>query len=142
MLANKRSRRYPAQAITYVDYTDDIPPLANVPAQAESLLHSLEWGAGGISLHVKADKTEYICRLHFSTLNGGPLRLVDKFTYLGSNVSSNKNDINMWLAKAWTAIDRLSVIWKSDLSKKIKCRFFPSSSHISTAIWMHHMDAN
>ena len=28
------------------------------------------------------------------------------------------------LAKAWTAIDRLSVIWKSDLTDKMKCSFF------------------
>ncbi len=30
----------------------------------------------------------------------------------------------MRLAKAWTAIDRLSVIWKSDLTDKIKPSFF------------------
>ena len=59
-------------------------------------------------------------RGHISTLNGGPLKLVDKFTYLGSNFSLTKNDINMWLAKAWTAINRLSVLWKSDLSNKMK----------------------
>ena len=38
------------------------------------------------------------------TLKGGPLKLVDKFTYLGSSVSSTETDINKWLAKAWTAI--------------------------------------
>ena len=30
----------------------------------------------------------------------------------------------MWLSNAWTAIDSLSVIWKSDLIDKIKCSFF------------------
>ena len=30
----------------------------------------------------------------------------------------------MRLAKAWTAINRLSVIWKSDLTDKMKCSFF------------------
>ena len=34
------------------------------------------------------------------------------------------NDINTRLAKAWTAINRLTVIWKSDLSDKIKRSFF------------------
>ena len=58
-----------------------------------------------------------------STLNGGSLKLVDKFTYLKSNVSSMEDDISMWLVKAWTAIDRLSVIWKSELSDKIKLNF-------------------
>ena len=51
----KRSRRYPAQTITDMDYTDDIALLANSPTQAESLLHSLEWVAGSIGLHVNAD---------------------------------------------------------------------------------------
>ena len=59
-----------------------------------------------------------------SPLNGSSLKLADKFTYLGSSVSSNKTDINTRLAKAWTALDRLSVIWKSDVNDKMKCSFF------------------
>ena len=75
---------------------------------------------------MNADKTEYMCfnqRGDISTLNSWSLKLVDKFTYLRSSVSSTENDINTRLA-AWTAIDRRSVIWKSDLSDKIKCSFF------------------
>ena len=118
-LAKERSRRYPAQTITDVDYADDITLLENSPSQAKSLLHSLEQAAGGIGLHVNADKTEYMCfnqRGDISTLKGGPLKLVDKFIYLGSSVSSTENDINMQQAKVWTAIDRVSVIWNSDLT--------------------------
>ena len=37
----KKNRRYPAQTITGADYADDIPLLANTPAQAETLLQSL-----------------------------------------------------------------------------------------------------
>ena len=59
-----------------------------------------------------------------STLNCASLQLADKLTYLKSSISSNENDINMWPAKAWTAIYRLSIIWKRDLSDKIKCNFF------------------
>ena len=44
--------------------------------------------------------------------------------YFGSSVSSTESDINMYLAKAWTAIKRLLIIWKSDLSDKIKHNFF------------------
>ena len=39
-LAKERSRRYLAQTITDVDYTDDIALLANSPAQAKTLLQS------------------------------------------------------------------------------------------------------
>ena len=33
----------------------------------------------------------------------------------------------MWLAKAWTAIDRQLVIWKSDLTDKTKRSFFQAA---------------
>ena len=62
-----------------------------------------------------------------STLDGTSLKLVDKFTYLGSSVSSTEKDINTWLTKAWTAIDRLSIIWKSDLTDKMKPSFFQAA---------------
>ena len=62
-----------------------------------------------------------------STLKGDPLKLVDKFPYPRSSVSSTENDFNTQLAKAETAIDRLSVIWKSDLTDKIKCSFFQAA---------------
>ena len=56
-----------------------------------------------------------------------PNKLEDKFTYLGSSVSSTETDINTRLAKIWTAIDWLSVIWKSDLTDKIKRSFFQAA---------------
>ena len=59
-----------------------------------------------------------------STLNGSSLKLVDTFTYLGSSVYSTEIDFNTRLAKAWTAIDRLSVILKPNLTDEIKCSFF------------------
>ena len=63
-----------------------------------------------------------------STLNDSSLKWVDKFiTYLGSSVSSTETDINMQLAKAWTAINRLSVIWKSDLTNRTKRSFFKAA---------------
>ena len=58
-----------------------------------------------------------------STLDWTPLKLVDKFTYLGSNVASTEKDIDTRLTKAWTAINRLSIIWKSDLTDKMKRSF-------------------
>ena len=118
-LTKKRSRRYPAKTITDADYADDIAILGNTPDQAETLLHSLERAAAGIGLNVNAHKTEYMCYNQtgdISTLDGTPLKLVDKFTYLGSSVPSTEKDIDTRLTKAWTAINRLSIIWKSDLN--------------------------
>ena len=116
-LIKKRGRRYPAKTITDADYADDIPILANTPKQAETLLRSFERATAGIGLHVNAHKTEYMCynpTSDISTQDGTPLKLVDKFTYLGSSISSTEKDIDTRLTKAWTAIDKLSIIWKSD----------------------------
>ena len=55
------------------------------------------------------------------------MKLVDKFTYLGSSFSSTEEDIDTQLTKAWTAIDRLSIIWKSDLTDKKKRSFFQAA---------------
>ena len=116
-LTKKRSRRYPAKTITDADY-------------AETLLHSLERAATGIGLYVNAHKTEYMCYNQtgdISTLDGTPLKLVDKFTYLGSSVASTEKDIDTRLTKTWTAINRLSIIWKSDLTDKMKRSFFQAA---------------
>ena len=129
-MTKKRSRRYPAKTITDADYADDIALLANTPNQAETLLHSLERSAAGIDPHVNAHKTEYMCYNQtgdISTLDGTSLKLVDKFTYLGSSVSSTEKDIDTRLTNAWTAIDRLSIIWKSDLTDKMKHSFFQAA---------------
>ena len=58
-----------------------------------------------------------------STINGSSLKLVNKFTKLGSSFSSTEAGINTRLAEARTAIDRLSVIWKSHLTDEKKTHF-------------------
>ena len=69
--------------------------LANTPNQAETLLYNLERAAAGIGLHVNAHKTKYMFYNQtgdISTLDGTFLKLVDKFTYRGSSVSSTEKD--------------------------------------------------
>ena len=62
-----------------------------------------------------------------STLDGTSLKLVDKFPYLGSSVSSTEKDIDTRLTKSWTAIDSQSIIRKSDLTDKMKRSFFQAA---------------
>ena len=62
-----------------------------------------------------------------STQEGTSLKLVDKFTNLGNSVSSTEKYIDTRLTKAWTAIDNLSIIWKSDLTDKMKRSFFQAA---------------
>ena len=126
----KKRRRYPAKTITDADYADDKAILANTPNQAETLLYSLERAAASIGLHVNTHKTEYMCYNQtgdISTLDRTSLKLVDKFTYLGGSVSSTEKDIDARLTKARTAIDRLSIISKSDLTDKMKRSFFQAA---------------
>ena len=89
------------------------------PTQAESQQHSLYQAACGTGLHVNANKTEYMC-----------------FTQKGNTftpscslklVSSPNNDINMHRAKSWTAINRFSIILKSEVSNKIKLNCFQAA---------------
>ena len=129
-LTKKRSRRHPAKTITNADYADDIAMLANTPNQAETLLHSLERATAEVGFHVNAHKTEYMCYNQtgdITTLDGTPLKLEDKFTYLGSSVLSTEKDIDTRLTKAWTTIYRLSIIRKSDLTDEMKRSFLQSA---------------
>ena len=133
----KRSRKYPEKTIIDAVYADDIALLANAPTQAETQLHSVERAAAVIGLHVKARKTEYMCfnqRIGISTLNGTTMELVDKFTYLGSRVSSTETELNKRLAKTRTAIDWLSVTWKLELTDKMKRSFFQAAI-VSTLLY-------
>ena len=99
--------------------------LANTPNQAETLQHSLGRAAAGIGPHVNAHKTEYMCFNQagdISTLDGTSLKLVDKFTYLGSSVSSNEKK-NRHAANE----GKLSIIWKSDVTDEMKRSFFQAA---------------
>ena len=84
-------------------------------------------------MHIKSVIIDNIYFINFnqtgdiSTKDGTSLKLVDEFTYLGSSVSSTKKDIDTWLTKASTAIDKLLIIWKSDLTDKMKRSFFQAA---------------
>ena len=61
--------------------------------------------------------------------------------YLSNRVLSSECDVNLRLEKMWTANDRSSIIWKSNLLSN-KTRFLPNHGCVSTVVWMHHMNAN
>ena len=56
--------------------------------------------------------------------------------------SSTEKDIDMRLTKECTAIDKLSIIWKSDMTDKNETQFLLGSGRVDTAVWMHQLDAN
>ena len=117
--------RCPIETIT--DYIDNLALLANTSAFVESLLHSLEQAAGCIGLCMNANKINSVGfkqKGTISTLSDKPLKFISQFIYLSSNISSIEIDVSICLAKAWNAIDRLWIIWKSYLSDEIKQNFF------------------
>ena len=91
------------------------PKVWNEPLQASE----------SMSMHTKRNICALIKQVTFP--NCSTLKLVDKFTYLGISVSSTETDVNVRLAKAWMAIDTLSIIWKSDLTDKMKRSFFQAA---------------
>ena len=101
-------RQYLTKTIIDADYTDDLTRLTNTPAQAESLLHSLEQAAKDIGLYMNSDKTKF---MHFnqdnaiSSLNDKSLKLVDHFIYLFSNISSTESDVSIF--RAYWPYDRI-----------------------------------
>ena len=124
--------------------TGNMALFANTPTQAKFLLHSLEQAERCIGFHVNANKAEYTCFKRegsIFTLSGSSLKLKGEFTYFGSIVSSNERDVYIRLPKAWTAVVRLSIIWKSGPFNEIK-REFLSWGSVNTTVWMHPMDAN
>ena len=58
----------------------------------------------------------------FISLNGKPLKLVNQFPELGSNISSTESNVNVCISKVWIGIERLST--SVNLSDKIKQKFF------------------
>ena len=121
-------------SLCFIGNANDIAILAHAPAQAETLQHSLERAAGDIDLHINAHKTEYMCLNQtgdISTLGGSSLKLIDKFTYLGSSASSTEKDIDTRLAKAWTAIKGFRsyesqiwlIKWNAVSSKQQSCPY-------------------
>ena len=118
----KKSRWYCIETMTDADYTDDLALLTNTPTQAKYMLHCLELET---LLLMGMQIKQFSCfKQEGATLSGKHLKLVNQFTYLSSNISSTESDINIHEAKTWTAINRLSIIWKPDLYDKIKQDFF------------------
>ena len=128
-LVEYKSRRHPAVKITDADYADDLAIISDYLSDSSALLHKLEEAASEIGLYVNAKKTEFICynQQHTSTIKSyqnNNISAVKEFTYLGSNISSTKRDIEIRLGKAWSALNKLDVIWKSSLPQNMKRNFF------------------
>ena len=84
--------------MTEADYVDDLVLLSNKPTQVESLLKILEQSAGDISLYINTNKAGFVYFKQeeaISPLSGKSLKFADHLKYLGSNIISTENDVNI-----------------------------------------------
>ena len=110
MLELARSRRFPTKKISDADCANDFALASDNSYNAQKLLHILEQSAAFIGLHFNVTKAEYMCYNQdgpIETLNKTPLKKVDDFVYLGSNITSTEKDVLIRILKAWSALDRL-----------------------------------
>ena len=127
-LEKARSRRYPSKILCDTDFADDIALLSNTLEQAQLFLLMTEQAVAQVGLQANVTKTEYMMYNQpegdLMTLNSGKLKMVNDFQYLGSRIASTEKDITMRIGKAWSALQKLNVIWKSRLKRQLKINLF------------------
>ena len=128
-LQERKSSRYPAVMITHTDFADDIALISDNLEKAHELLDQVESAASQVGLQLNSTKTEFMLynlrEGEICTADRTKLKQVQNFQYiLGSWVDQSKQDLNIRKAKAWTALNKLTAILKSNLGRKLKVRFF------------------
>ena len=127
-LAPCRSKRHQAIIITDSDFADDIALISDNLEKAQLLLLRVEIAADIIGLHVNEKKTKFMIMNDLEgdllTLQGNELERVDDFEYLGSWINNTERDMKIRIAKAWSALNKMDVVWKSTLNRDIKISFF------------------
>ena len=130
----RKSRRVPAVFLTDLDYADDIGLISDHVRQAQELLTAVETECARVGLRLNAKKTEVITynispqdHAPLKTTGGTALKEVDNFKYLGSWVNSSEQDLRVRKALAWKALNGMASVWKSNLPRETKLRFFTAT---------------
>ena len=129
----RKSSRHPSKHVTDVDFADDLALVSDNLKNAQALLASLESAANSVGLYLNDDKTEYIAITEnedvsgIQSSSGRFLKRVDDFKYLGSFIMDSTKDFNTRKGMAWSACNKLSKIWESDLPNKIKIDVFQAT---------------
>ena len=129
-LTERICRRFPAVMITDTDFADDIALISdNLDIAGQSLLEHVETAATEVGLHITTSKTEYKLAYNLrqqgnlTTLDNSKLRKVDDFKYLSSWIDQTKKDLEICKGEAWSASNKLTAVWKSNLSRDLKICF-------------------
>ena len=97
-----------------------------------------------VSPHINSSKTEYMAynlrrQRDLTTLDYAKLSQVDDFQYLGSWKDQTTKDLEIRKAKAWAASNKLTVVWKSSLSRDLRIRFFTASVESVLLYWSENL---
>ena len=129
-LIERICRRFPAVMITDTDFADDIALISdNLDKAGQSLLEHVETAATEVGLHITTSKTEYKLAYNLrqqgnlTTLDNSKLRKVDDFKYLSSWMDQTKKDLEIRKGEAWSASNKLTAVWKLNLSRDLKICF-------------------
>jgi len=92
----------------------------------QMLSHHIENTAKDVGLHINALKTEHINLNQQGLIKTSDVKIkaMESFTYLGSQINSTLKDMKIRISKAWTALNKLELICKSNLSDNLKHNFF------------------
>ena len=129
-LRKQVSRRYPAEMLTDADFDNVLVILSDKIRNAEKLLKILETAVASVGLYMNTTKTKLIAvntEGIITAQNGCDLKQVKDFNYLDSKVISSVNDIQMRIGSAWSTLNKLTPIWRSNLDVSIKREFFKTT---------------
>ena len=125
----RRSRRHPKEVLADLDFADDIALLSDEIEQAQELLLRVENECKKVGLGLNAKKTKCLAYniqnpIPLHTADGTELEWTEDFKYLGSWVDSSEKDISIRKALAWKALNGMTKVWKSNMRRPLKARFF------------------
>ena len=114
-----------------LDFADDIALIdTSIPSMQELTNNVISVG-NQIGLRINVDKTEYmlvnIDNVQPILIDAKPLKLTEKFNYLGSVIDStgdSESDVLVRIGKGYGVFRRLNKIWRSRLSLDIKLNLF------------------
>ena len=113
----RRSRRYPANVLNDLDFSDDIFLLESSISQTQVQLTSTAEAKKDLVLLISDSKTEYMtanCHPKPSLqVYGDPINHLTDFKYLGSKMVSAVSYFKRRKALAWRKVWKLERLWRS-----------------------------
>ena len=118
--------------ITNLRFADDIDGLAGTKSELKNLVSNIDNTSRAYGMEVSEEKTKIMTNniadgsIEDITVNGQQLETVDKFKYLGAQVTDegSKPEILARIAQATSALAKLNPIWKDkNIKIDIPCFF-------------------